>query len=84
MRVILQEAQRTKQIVQNLFSFARQMPPQRTRATELILRRTIQLRSYDFTSHGVEVLSILTRDCPTWWAMPTSCSSFPQHPQQRL
>src|SRR5580658_3992400 len=30
MRVILQEAQRTKQIVQNLLSFARQMPPQRT------------------------------------------------------
>ena len=30
MRVILQEAQRTKQIVQNLLSFARQMPPQRS------------------------------------------------------
>ena len=29
MRVILQEAQRTKQIVQNLLSFARQMPPQK-------------------------------------------------------
>ena len=29
LRVILQEAQRTKQIVQNLLSFARQMPPQR-------------------------------------------------------
>ena len=43
MRVILQEAQRTKQIVQNLLSFARQMPPQR-RPVELnsILRRTVQ------------------------------------------
>ena len=29
LRVILQEAQRTKQIVQNLLSFARQMPPHR-------------------------------------------------------
>ena len=29
--IILQEAQRTKQIVQNLLSFARQMPPQRIR-----------------------------------------------------
>ena len=29
LRVILQEAQRTKLIVQNLLSFARQMPPQR-------------------------------------------------------
>jgi PAS domain S-box-containing protein len=56
LRVILQEAQRTKQIVQNLLSFARQMPPQRS-AVQLntILRRTVQLRSYDFNSHGVEV-----------------------------
>src|SRR5579872_6297735 len=60
MRVILQEAQRTKQIVQNLLSFARQMPPQRT-AVQLnsILRRTVQLRSYDFNSHGVDVIEHL-------------------------
>jgi len=64
-RVILQEAQRTKQIVQNLLSFARQMPPQRT-AVQLnsILRRTMQLRSYDFTSHGVEVIEHLDEDLP--------------------
>jgi two-component system NtrC family sensor kinase len=57
LRVILQEAQRTKQIVQNLLSFARQMPPQR-RALQLnqILSRTLQLRAYDFSSHGVEVV----------------------------
>jgi PAS domain S-box-containing protein len=57
MRVILQEAQRTKQIVQNLLSFARQMPPQRN-AVQLnsILRRTVQLRSYDFNSHGVDIV----------------------------
>jgi len=56
LRVILQEAQRTKQIVQNLLSFARQMPPQR-RPVQLnsILRRTVQLRAYDFHSHGMEV-----------------------------
>ena len=56
LRVILQEAQRTKQIVQNLLSFARQMPPQR-RPVQLnsILRRTVQLRAYDFHSHGLEV-----------------------------
>ena len=65
LRVILQEAQRTKQIVQNLLSFARQMPPQRN-ALQLnsILRRTIQLRSYDFTSHGVEVIEHLDADLP--------------------
>src|SRR5260221_2465357 len=56
LRVILQEAQRIKQIVQNLLSFARQMPPQRHPVQlNVILRRTIQLRSYDFNSRGVTV-----------------------------
>ena len=57
LRVILQEAQRTKQIVQNLLSFARQMPPQR-QSVQLnsILSRTIKLRSYDFSSHGIQVV----------------------------
>jgi PAS domain S-box-containing protein len=65
LRVILQEAQRTKQIVQNLLSFARQMPPQRT-AVQLnsILRRTVQLRSYDFNSHGIEVIEHLDSELP--------------------
>ena len=65
MRVILQEAQRTKQIVQNLLRFARQMPPQRN-AIQLnsILRRTIQLRSYDFNSHGVEIIEHLDEGLP--------------------
>ena len=55
-RVILQEAQRTKQIVQNLLSFARQMPPQRKPVQlNAILKRTIQLRAYDFHSRGVAV-----------------------------
>jgi PAS domain S-box-containing protein len=65
LRVILQEAERTKQIVQNLLSFARQMPPERG-AVQLnaILRRTIQLRSYDFTSHGVEVIETLDDQLP--------------------
>ncbi len=56
LRVILQEAQRTKQIVQNLLSFARQMPPQRKPVQlNAILKRTIQLRSYDLQSRGVSV-----------------------------
>jgi len=65
LRVILQEAQRTKQIVQNLLSFARQMPPQR-KPVDLnsILRRTVQLRSYDFQSHGVEVVEQLEQVLP--------------------
>ncbi len=65
LRVILQEAQRTKQIVQNLLSFARQMPPERN-AVQLnsILRRTVQLRSYDFASHGVDIREHLDEDLP--------------------
>ncbi len=65
LKVILQEAQRTKQIVQNLLSFARQMPPQR-HPVQLngILRRTVQLRAYDFNSHGVDVREQLDEALP--------------------
>ena len=63
LRVILQEAQRTKQIVQNLLSFARQMPPQRKPVQlNVILRRTVQLRAYDLHSRGVEVIERLDKD----------------------
>ena len=65
LRVILQEAQRTKQIVQNLLSFARQMPPQRKPVqVNTILRRTVQLRAYDFNSHGVEIIEQLDEELP--------------------
>ncbi len=65
LKVILQEAQRTKQIVQNLLSFARQMPPQRHPVqVNGILRRTVQLRAYDFHSHGVEVREQLDEALP--------------------
>ena len=65
LRVILQEAQRTKQIVQNLLSFARQMPPQR-KPVQLnsILQRTVHLRSYDFISHGIQVIERLDESLP--------------------
>jgi PAS domain S-box-containing protein len=65
LRVILQEAQRTKQIVQNLLSFARQMPPRRQPVQlNSILQRTVQLRSYDFISHGVQVVERLDESLP--------------------
>src|SRR5437879_10962281 len=65
LRVILQEAQRTKQIVQNLLSFARQMPPQR-KPVQLngILRRTIQLRAYVLQSRAVAVTERLQDHLP--------------------
>ena len=65
LRVILQEAQRTKQIVQNLLSFARQMPPQRQPVQlNSILQRTVHLRSYDFMSHGIQVVECLDDSLP--------------------
>jgi len=56
LRVMVQEAQRTKAIVQNLLSFARQVPPQR-QPVQLneVLRRTIALRAYDFSGPAVQV-----------------------------
>jgi two-component system NtrC family sensor kinase len=55
--VILKEAERTKQIVQNLLSFARQMPKQRQPVdVHDVIRRTVQLRAYDFNVHGVEIV----------------------------
>ncbi len=54
--IIFQEAQRTKQIVQNLLSFARQTPPHREAVdVNSILQRTLRLRQYDMTNHGVSV-----------------------------
>jgi two-component system NtrC family sensor kinase len=56
LQVILQEAQRTRVIVQNLLSFARQMPPQREPAqVNTILKQTMKLRAYDLENHGVEL-----------------------------
>ncbi|HTB91275.1 MAG TPA: PAS domain S-box protein [Candidatus Sulfotelmatobacter sp.] len=56
LQIILQETQRTKEIVQDLLSFARQRPAQKEPVNvNAVLRQTIKLRSYDFSSHGVEV-----------------------------
>jgi len=65
LQVIIQEAQRTKQIVQNLLSFARQMPAQRQPVQlNAILRRTLQLRAYDFANHGIKIHEDLHEPIP--------------------
>jgi len=57
LQIILQETQRTKDIVQDLLSFARQRAVKRELVNIVaILRQTTKLRSYDLQSHGVEVL----------------------------
>jgi PAS domain S-box-containing protein len=63
--VILQEAQRTRQIVQNLLSFARQMPAQREpMRINTVVQQTLKLRSYDLSSHGVEVIENYAEELP--------------------
>ena len=55
LQVIVHESQRTREIVQNLLSFARQTEPNRQLVNvNQILRRTIALRSYDMSSRGIE------------------------------
>ncbi len=65
LQVIVHEAQRTKQIVQNLLSFARQTAPQRQSVNlNSIVRRTLELRSYDLASRGLEVVERLDETLP--------------------
>src|SRR5271163_1104031 len=66
LQVILQEAQRTRVIVQNLLSFARQMPAQREPLqVNSILQQTLKLRAYDFSNHGVELTEDYVEELPT-------------------
>lgn len=63
LQIILQETQRTKDIVQDLLSFARQRPTRREPVQiNAVLRQTLKLRSYDFASHGVEVVEAFQED----------------------
>jgi two-component system NtrC family sensor kinase len=65
LRVILHEAQRTRIIVQNLLSFARQMPAQREPVqVNAVLRQTLKLRAYDFSNHGVELVERYDENLP--------------------
>ncbi len=65
LQVILEEAQRTKEIVQNLLSFARRRPPQRLPLQiNKLLQKTAALRSYDFANHGVQILEKFDEGLP--------------------
>jgi two-component system NtrC family sensor kinase len=65
LRVILQEAQRTRVIVQNLLSFARQWPAQSEPVgVNAVLRQTLKLRAYDFASHGIDLAERYEEELP--------------------
>ena len=65
LQVIVQESQRTREIVQNLLSFARQTPPEKQLVDlNQVLRRTIALRSYDLANHGIELIEEFDSNLP--------------------
>jgi two-component system NtrC family sensor kinase len=69
--VILQEAERTRVIVQNMLRFAREVPPQREPVqVNLIIRQTLTLRSYGLTNHEVEIVERLAENLPVVIADP--------------
>jgi PAS domain S-box-containing protein len=65
LRVILAEAERTRVIVHNLLSFARQTSPRREPLqVNAVLRQTLKLRAYDFSNHDVDVQESYADDLP--------------------
>jgi signal transduction histidine kinase len=71
LKIILQEAQRTRVIVQNLLRFAREVPAQREPVqVNEVLQHTLKLRAYDFSNHGVDVLEQYEEHLPLTIADP--------------
>jgi two-component system NtrC family sensor kinase len=69
--VILQEAERTRVIVQNMLRFAREVPPQREPVqVNLILRQALTLRSYGLANRNVEIVERLAENLPVVVADP--------------
>jgi two-component system NtrC family sensor kinase len=69
--IILQEAERTRLIVQNMLRFAREMPPQRELVQiNAVLRQTLKLRSYGLSNRSVEILERMSENLPVVVADP--------------
>jgi two-component system NtrC family sensor kinase len=69
--IILQEAERTRLIVQNMLRFARELPPQRELVhINAVLRQTLKLRSYGLANRNVQILERLAEDLPVVVADP--------------
>lgn len=65
LRIVLQEAERTKEIVQNLLHFARQTPARREPLDiHSVLRQVLQLRSYGSTGESIEILEDFASSLP--------------------
>ena len=69
--IILQEAERTRLIVQNMLRFAREMPPQRELVQiNVVLRQTLKLRSYGMSNRNIEIVDRLAESLPVVVADP--------------
>ncbi|HEY6971589.1 MAG TPA: PAS domain S-box protein [Candidatus Angelobacter sp.] len=65
LKVILEESHRTREIVKNLLSFARQRPPQRQAVqVNALLTQTVALRAYDLSNSGIEVVKKFEEGLP--------------------
>jgi len=65
LRVILQEAQRTRVIVQDLLSFARHVPAQREPVRiNTLVQQVLKLRAYDSSNRGIEITENYQEDLP--------------------
>src|SRR5258706_5273278 len=71
LELILQEAERTRLIVQNMLRFAREMPPRREPLQiNMILRQALKLRSYGLAARNVEIVERLSENLPVVVADP--------------
>lgn len=69
LRIVLQEAERTKEIVQNLLHFARQTPARREPLdVHSVLRQVLQLRSYGSAGQDVEIIEHFKPSVPRVFA----------------
>lgn len=67
--IVLKEAERTKEIVQNLLRFARQMPSRRENVdVHEILKQVLQLRTYGSIGAGLELIENFDRSIPNAFA----------------
>ena len=65
LRIISVEAERAKEIVQNLLRFARQMPPKREGVdVHKVLQQVLQLRTCGAAGEGVEVIERFGKSLP--------------------
>jgi PAS domain S-box-containing protein len=71
LEAILREAERTRVLVQDLLSFAHDVPPQSEPVQiNSLLRQTLKMRSYSLAGRNVKIVELLSADLPVVVADP--------------